>query len=155
MRDVVLGVQPSGHAASQAHTEESGVSTTALSTTLDRVDTAVAAALGRDAARLATPGRQAVGASPPRWVPGSTTTILDGHHCASTEQRLQELRDSGAAPLPGQALVVLDQPRMVRTKGFVDEDGHAQARRGIAQVLYNVSAGDVWIADRNVCPRGL
>ena len=78
------------------------MSTTALSTTLDRVDTVVAAALGRDAARLAPPGSQAVGARPPRWGPGSTTTSLDGHPCASTEPRLQAWRDSGAAPVPAK-----------------------------------------------------
>ncbi|MBM3947269.1 MAG: hypothetical protein FJ315_07745 [SAR202 cluster bacterium] len=44
---------------------------------------------------------------------------------------------------------------MVRTDVLREEEGHAQARRGIAQVLYRVSAGDLWIADRNVCPRGL
>jgi IS4 transposase len=155
MSEVVLGVQPSVHAAYQAHKEELGVSTTALYNKLDRVETAVAAALVRDSARLATPVVQALGASHPRWVPGYTTKILDGNHLASTEHRLQELRDTWAAPLPGQALVVLDQQRMVITDVFLDEDGHAQERRGIAQVLYSVSAGDLWIADRNFCTRGL
>jgi len=155
MSEVVLGVQPSVHAASQAHKEERGVSTTALDNKLDRVETAVAAALGRDSARLAAPGVQALRASHPRWVPGSTIKVLDGNHVASTEHRLQELRDTWAAPLPGQALVVLAQHRMVITDVFLNEDGHAQERRGIAQVLYRVSAGDLWIADRHFCPRGL
>ena len=131
------------------------MSTTALDTTLDRVDTVVAAALGRDAARLAPPGSQAVGARPPRWGPGSTTTSLDGHPCASTEPRLQAWRDSGAAPRPGQALVILAQPRLGRTEVVREEDGHAQARRGSAPGLSRVRAGDVWSADRTVCPRGL
>jgi hypothetical protein len=155
MSEVVLGVQPSVPAAYQAHQEELGVSTTALDNKLDRVETAVAAALVRDSARLATPVVQALGARHPRWVPGSTTKILDGNHFASTEHRLQEWRDTWAAPLPGQALVVLDQQRLVMTAVFLDEDGHAQERRGIAQVLYSVSAGDLWSADRNFCTRGL
>lgn len=155
MSEVVLGIQPSVHAASQAHKEEIGVSTTALYNTLDRVDTAVAAALVRDSARLAAPVVQAWRASHPRWVPGYAITGLDGNHVASTAHRLQELRGPWAAPLPGQALVVLDQQRMVITDVVLNEDGHAQERRGIAQGLHRVSAGDVWIADRNCCPRGL
>ena len=90
MSEVVLGVHPSVHAASQAHKEASGVSTTALYNTLERVEPAVAAALVRDSARLAAPVGQALHASRPRWVPGSVTKVLDGNHVASTAHRLQE-----------------------------------------------------------------
>jgi len=154
MRAVVLGVQPSVPAASQAHTDEMGVSTTALENQRDRVDTGGAAARGRDAARLATPVGHAVRASHPRWVPGSTSPVLTGQHVASIAHRLQAWRGTWAAPLPGHALVLVDQQRRVSTAGVVTEDGHAQERRGIAQGLSSVSAGDLWIADRHVCPRG-
>ena len=155
MSEVVLGVHPSVHAAYQAHKEEIGVSTTALDNKLDRVDTAVAAALVRDAARLAAPVVQALHASHPRWLPGSVTKGLDGNHVASTAHRLQELRGTWAAPLPGQALVVLDQHPMVITDVIPTEDGHAQERRVIDQVLSRVCEGDLWSADRHVCPLGL
>jgi hypothetical protein len=135
MREVVLGVQPSVHAAYQAHKEEIGVSTTALYHKLDRVETGVAAALVRDSARLAVPVVHALRASHPRWVPGSTSKVLDGNHVASTEHRLQEWRGTWAAPLPGQALVILDQQRRLITDVVVTEDGHAQERSGIARVL--------------------
>src|SRR6266487_6184035 len=69
MSEVVLGVQPSVHAASQAHQEEMGVSTTALYNKLDRVETGVAAALVRDSARLAVPVVHALRASHPRQTP--------------------------------------------------------------------------------------
>jgi hypothetical protein len=91
------------HAAYQAHKEEIGVSTTALYNKLDRVETGVAAALVRDSARLAAPVVQALRASHPRWVSGSTIKVLDGNHVAATEHRLQELRGTWAAPLPGHA----------------------------------------------------
>jgi DDE family transposase len=155
MSEVVLGVHPSVHAAYQAHKEEIGVSTTALYNKLDRVETAVAAALVRDSARLAAPVVHALHASHPRWLPGYVTKVLDGNHLASTEHRLQELRGSWAAPLPGQALVVLDQQHMVITDVIPIEDGHAQERRVIDQVLYRVCEGDLWIADRNFCTLGL
>jgi len=70
MSEVVLGVHPAGHAASQAHKEDIGVSTTAWDNQLDRVEPAGAAALVRDSARLAAPVVQALHASRPRWVPG-------------------------------------------------------------------------------------
>ena len=78
----------------------------------------MAAALVRDSARLAAPVVQALHASHPRWLPGYVTKVLDGNHLASTEHRLQELRGTWAAPLPGQALVVLDQQH----DGYVDGD---------------------------------
>ena len=54
------------------------------------------------------------------------------------KQRLKALRSTWAAPLPGQALVVLDQQRMLITDVFLSEDGHAQERRLIAQGLQHV-----------------
>ena len=74
---------------------------------------------------------------------------------SSTEHRLKELRGTWAAPLPGQALVVLDQQRMLITDVFLSEDGHAQERRLIAQVLQHVEADHLWIEDRNFCTLGL
>ena len=60
----------------------------------------------------------------------------------------------GGAP-PGQALVVLDQQRMLITDVFLSEDGHAQERRLIAQVLQHVGEDQLWIEDRNFCTLGL
>src|SRR5262245_56264306 len=70
MSEVVLGVQPSVHAAYQSHKEAIGVSTTALHNTLARGATAVSAERLRDSARLAEPVIQALQASHPRWLPG-------------------------------------------------------------------------------------
>jgi IS4 transposase len=155
MSEVVLGVQPSVHAAYQANKEAIGVSTTALYNKLDRLETAVSAAMVRDSARLAEPVIQALHASHPRWLPGYTIKVLDGNHLSATEHRLKELRQTWAAPLPGQALVVLDQQRMLITDVVLTEDGHAQERRAIDQVLHKVCAGELWIEDRNFCTLGL
>jgi len=57
--------------------------------------------------------------------------------------------------LPGQALVVLDQQRMLITDVFPHEDGHAQERRLIAAVLQHVREDDLWSEDRNFCTLGL
>lgn len=155
MGEVVLGVHPTVHAAYQANKGAIGVSTTALYNKLDRVETGVSAALVRDSADLAEPVVKALRASHPRWLPGYQIKVLDGNHLASTEHRLKELRGTWAAPLPGQALVVLDQQRMLITDVFLSEDGHAQERRLIAQVLHHVREEQLWIEDRNFCTLGL
>jgi Transposase DDE domain len=155
MSEVVLGVHPTVHAGYQANKETIGVSTTALYNKLDRVEPGVAAALVRDSAELAEPVVKALQASHPRWLPGYQIKVLDGNHLSSTEHRLKALRGTWAAPLPGHALVVLDQQRMLITDVFLSEDGHAQERSLIAQVLQHVGEDQLWIEDRNFCTLGL
>jgi IS4 transposase len=155
MSEVVLGVHPTVHAAYQAQKATLGVSTTALYNKLDRVETGVSAALVRDSAALAEPVVKALGASHPRWVPGYQIKVLDGNHLSATEHRLKDLRGTWAAPLPGQALVVLDQQRMLITDVILSEDGHAQERSLIPAVLQRVEADQLWIEDRNFCTLGL
>jgi hypothetical protein len=155
MSAVVLGVHPTVHAAYQAHKAGIGVSTTALYNKLDRVETGVSAALVRDSAELAEPVVKALRASHPRWVPGYQIKVLDGNQLSSTEHRLKELRGPWAAPLPGHALVVLDQQRMLITDVMLSEDGHAQERSLLPQVLHHVGEDDLWIEDRNFCTLGL
>ena len=155
MSEVVLGVHPTVHAAYQANKDAMGVSTTALYNKLDRVETGVSAALVRDSAALAEPVVKALRASHPRWLPGYQIKVLDGNHLSSTEHRLKELRGTWAAPLPGQALVVLDQQRMLITDVVLSEDGHAQERSLLAQVLQHVEEDQLWIEDRNFCTLGL
>ena len=155
MSEVVLGVHPPVHAAYQANTAAIGVSTTALSNKLDRVETGVSAALVRDSAELAEPVIKALRASHPRWLPGYQIQVLDGNHLSSTEHRLKALRGTWAAPWPGQALVGLDQQRMVITDVLLSEDGHAQERSLLAQVLQHVRADQLWSEDGNFCTLGL
>jgi IS4 transposase len=154
MSEVVLGIHPTVHTAYQANPEAIGVSTTALYNKLDRVETGVSAALVHDSAKLAEPVIKALRASHPRWIPGYQIRVLDGNHLSATEHRLQELRDTWAAPLPGQALVVLDQQRMLITDVLLNEDGHAQERSMIPKVLDLVETDQLWIEDRNFCTLG-
>ena len=155
MSEGVLGVHPTVHAAYQANKSAIGVSTTALYNKLDRLEPGVSAALVRDSAVLAEPVVKALRARHPRWLPGYQIKVLDGNHLSATEHRLKELRSTWAAPFPGQALVGLDQQRMLITDVFLSEDGHAQERRLIAEVLQHVKADDLWIEDRNFCTWGL
>ena len=155
MSEVVLGVHPTVHAAYPANQAPIRVSTTALYNKLDRVETALSAALVHDSAVRAEPVVKALGASHPRWVPGYQITVLDGTHLSATEHRLKDLRGTWAAPWPGQALGVLDHQRMLLTDVMLREDGHAQERSVIPAVLQRVEAEQRWSEDRTCCPLGL
>jgi len=151
MGQVVLGVQPSVHAAYQAQAAQLGISDQAIYDKLRHVELRVSAELVRDAARQAAPVIGALQAELPPLVPGYRTKILDGNHRAASDHRLEALRHTWAAPLPGQILVVLDQQPMLATEVVLCEDGHAQERSLLGQVLPLVEQDDLWIADRNFC----
>lgn len=151
MGQVVLGVQPSVHAAYQAQAVQLGVSDQAVYNKLNHVELCVSAELVRDAARQAASVIEALQAELPPLVPGYRTKMLDGNHLAASDHRLVELRQTWAAPLPGQILVVLDQQQMLATEVVLCEDGHAQERSLLGQVLPLVKPDDLWIADRNFC----
>jgi len=151
MSDVVLQVHPSVHAAYQHRREFLKLSPTALYNKLNRVETKVSAELVRDSARQAAPVIKALNAAFKPWLPGYRVKILDGNHLAATEHRIAELRTLWDAPLPGTALAVLDQESMLITDVFLTEDGHAQERTLLPEVLATVQRKDLWIADRNFC----
>src|SRR4051794_37216927 len=92
-----------------------------------------------------------MGGARPDWLPGYRTRILDGNHLPGSEHRIKELRTMRAAALPGHALVVLDPRLMLATDVVPCEDGHAQERSLLDQILAKVAAKDLWIADRNFC----
>ncbi len=151
MGQVVLGVQPSVHAAYQAQAEKLGVSSTAVYDKLNRVELRVSAELVRDSARQAAPVIRALHTELPPLLKGYRTKILDGNHLSATEHRIEELRTTWAAPLPGKILVVLDQQCMVASDVFLCEDGHASERSLLDEVLSSVGREELWIADRNFC----
>ncbi len=156
MADVVLGVHPAVNAAFQFLDEagEISVSLTAVYQKLDRVEPAVSAALVRNSAELAAPVIDALEGRLAPWLPGYRCRVIDGNHFSATEHRIEELRTTWAAALPGKILVVLDQERMLAERVFPTEDGHAQERSLFEAVLSSVMSNDLWIADRNFCTLG-
>ncbi|MGL6195061.1 MAG: transposase, partial [Thermoguttaceae bacterium] len=53
--------------------------------------------------------------------------------------------------LPGFALAVFEPDCELITHLTLEEDGHAQERSRISDLLQNVESNDLWIADRNFC----
>jgi hypothetical protein len=68
-----------------------------------------------------------------------------------TAAQLKELRALRAGARPAQALVVLDPARMRVVDVFPDEDGPAQERASLPDVLASVRPGALWVADRTFC----
>jgi IS4 transposase len=151
MSVVVCRIRPSIHAAFQARAETIEVTIDAVYDKLDRLETTVSAALVPTVAARLTPVIDAMGGGRADWLPGYRVRILDGNHLPGSEHRLKELRTMRAAALPGHALVVLDPRLMLATDVVVCEDGHAQERSLLDQVLECVADKDLWIADRNFC----
>jgi len=79
--------------------------------------------------------------------------MLDGNCIEASEHRLDVLRDTRAGALPGKSLVVFDPATELAIDVFPCEDGHAQERSLLNQVLPSVEENDVWVMDRNFCVR--
>jgi IS4 transposase len=148
---VATGARKSVNDAYQAEKERFTVSVAAVYDKLQGVEVEVSRQMIRQTAvRLA----EVVRCLFPRrhsLVPGYRVKIIDGNHLPATEHRIHELRFTREGPLPGQTLVVLDPERMLAMDVFPCEDGHAQERSLLPQVLETVEARDLWIGDRNFC----
>lgn len=151
---VATGARKSVNHAYQARKEQFTVSVTSVYNKLNGVETEVSRQMVRQTAKRMA---EVVKRLSPRRAPllrGYRVKIIDGNHLAATEHRIEELRTIGSGPLPGLALVVLEPDRMLVSDVFPCEDGHAQERRILPQVLPTVEANDLWIADRNFCTTG-
>src|SRR3954462_5010919 len=148
---VVCRIQPSVHAAYQKNAVPISVSLQALYRKIDRIETPIAVALVRKSDERLAPVITAMGGTLTPFLPGYRTKILDGNHLPGTEHRIQELRTMRAGALPGHALVIFDPEVMLAIDVVLCEDGHAQERSLLDQVLETVKQKDLWVADRNFC----
>ena len=148
---VVCQIHPSVNAAYVDRQEEIGVTIKSVYDKLKGIEPAVSRALVRDtAARMQAIIKQA-GEIPKPEVAGYRIKIVDGNHLRRTDRRIGELRALNAAPLPGQALVVFDPQYRLVVDVLPCEDGHAQERSLLPELLEVVEPKDLWIADRNFC----
>src|SRR3954453_11613733 len=151
MGSVVAKIQPAVNAAYRARAEALGVSLRAVYDKLERTEPGLSAELVRHTARTLGPVITAMGGERAAWLPGYRVKVLDGNHLAGTQHRLKELRTVGAGALPGKALVVLDPQAMLVADVFPCEDGHAQERSLLDQVLETIRPGEVyWRANGGV-----
>ena len=148
---VTLGKAPNVKAAFQQVRERVPVSLKSVYDKLAHIELAVSrGVVCHTASRCRDVITELGGACKP-LLPGYCVRILDGNHLAGTQKRLLPTRRRSAAPLPGQVLAILDPQAMLICDVILCEDGHAQERSLIEQVLPLINKGEVWVKDRNFC----
>jgi len=151
MSQVVSGSKASVHLAYQASKEDICVSITSVYNKLNGVEINTSAELVRYAAGEVTPFISGLKGTKPSPLPGKNVKLLDGNCIEASEHRIEELRTLAAGALPGKSLVVYDPELRIPTDVFPCEDGHAQERSLLNDVLKTVKKDDLWVADRNFC----
>jgi hypothetical protein len=153
MNLVVFKTFPSVHAAYTEQREQIGVTITSVYNKLNGIGASTSAALVRETASEKAEIIEALGGARESWLPGYRIKVLDGNCIEGSEHRLGVLRETKAGALPGKSLVVYDPALEMAIDVFPCEDGHAQERSLLEQVLPTVNPGDIWIKDRNFCVR--
>jgi len=151
MTQVVSGSRPTVYAVHQASKEEIGVSVTSVYNKLNGIEVNTSAELVRYAAGAVTPIIEGLKGTRRSPLPGYRVKLLDGNCIEASEHRIAELRSLSAGALPGKSLVVYDPVLGIPVDVFPCEDGHAQERSLLNQVLPTVKKGEVVVADRNFC----
>jgi hypothetical protein len=152
MTQVVLGQQPSVHAAVRAAGEAVPVSATSVYNKLGALEAGTSAALVGWSATQAVELIQALQAAKPALLPGLVVKVLDGNVLDGREHRLKESRSRTAAPLPGKVVAVFDPQCEVIEAIVPSEDAYTQERALLPEVLgRHVGPGQLWLADRNFC----
>ncbi len=154
MTQVVCSVRQSMGSVYKGMSAEIGVSKSAVYGKLNRLEPCVSRALVKSTALDFATIIHQLGGERPEPLPGYRPKILDGNGLGATEHRLSVLLDTRAGALPGKSLVVLEPALGLATDIFPCEDGHAQERSLLPEVLDTVEASDLWIGDRNFCTTG-
>ncbi len=151
MGEVVFQIHPSVNAAFIDRKEEMGVTVKSVYDKLKGIETPVSRALVRDTATRMQAMIQQTGGIQEPLLAGYRTKIVDGNHLRRTDRRIGELRELNVAPLPGKSLVVFDPQYRLAIDVLPCEDGHAQERTLLPELLDTIESADLWIADRNFC----
>lgn len=151
MMTVATRTHKSVHAAYQAGKESLGVSPAALYDKINHIEPQTNSIVIRQTAADAAKIIDSMQAAKKEILPGLEVFYLDGNHLAATEHRLAELRVTREGPLPGQSLALLDAQRELIVDLVPCEDGHAQERSLLPELLERIVAMMVIIADRNFC----
>ena len=152
LSQVVFRIKPSVRAAYREQEDTVGASLISVYNKLNGVETHTSAALVRYSAAALRPLIAQLDGKRSPWLPGYRVKILDGNCIEASERRLKVLREVQAGALPGKSLVVYEPTVGLVSDVFPCEDGHAQERSMLGQVLETVQGNDLWIPDCNCCP---
>ena len=150
MTQVVFRTYRSVNAAYAADREIS-VSITSVYNKLNGLELEVSRGLVADTAAEMDRLLAALPAARDQPVAGLHLRTLDGNFLAGTEHRIDCLRGSGAAALPGMSLVVRDGQSGLISDLIPCEDAYTNERALHPAVLELVRPADLWLMDRNFC----
>ncbi len=153
MNLVVCRIHPSIHAAYQDNEEDIETSITSVYNKLNGIDTQTSRALVRETAEQMGESVHGLQGARTPWLAGYRVKVLDGNCIEATHHRIEPLRETGAGALPGKSLVIYEPQLEMATEVFPCEDGHAQERSLLGEVLPTLEPKDVLIMDRNFCVR--
>lgn len=118
---------------------------------LNRMEPTVSATIVRKTADRA---RQLIVAAEgllPEPIPGYAARILDGNVLTGTDHRINELRSTRSAVLPGKSLAIYEPASGLVREIVLEENAHTQERALLDQI--DVESDQLWIMDRNFCVR--
>lgn len=150
---VVTKVFPSINAVYVSKASSVGVSLASVYNKLNGLEPGISSALVRDTASDLKKIIDDVEGRNKPLLEGFRIKMLDGNCIEASERRLAVLRDQSAAALPGKSLVVYEPELELITHVFPCEDGHAQERSLLSDVLSTIEENDLIISDRNFCVR--
>ncbi len=151
MLDVVCGFNPSTRSAFLGRQLPLIASLSAFYGKLNRLSPAITAAVVRHTAIRCRALIEGGGGLLPEPIPGYCARILDGNVLAGTDHRLTPTRTTWSACLPGKSLAIYEPASGLITDLILEENAHTQERNLLKEVP--VSAGELWILDRNLCVR--
>jgi Transposase DDE domain len=154
MDAVVFKLQPSVGAWYAQNGEQLSATRQSLYDKLRHIEPPVSAALVQHVGKELLECVRRMKGAPENLLPGYRLRILDGNHLAGTEHRLKGLRDTRAAALPGQSLVLYDPRYDLITDVIPCEDAYTQERALLGQVLLLLTRKDCVLGDRNFCTTG-
>lgn len=134
MSKVTFGTYKDVHAAFR-HTKDIPVSATAVYDKLGRLETGVSKALVEETGQTMRELIKALPVPVQEPIPGLHLRTLDGNFLAGTDHRLECLRGSGAAALPGMSLVVREGCTGLLTHVIPCEDAYTSERSLHPEIL--------------------
>lgn len=151
MMGVTLGEHKSVNAGYNKLKEQLGVSITSVYNKLQRIEPHTSRAFVKYAYEAAVTVLREIGGVQRNFLSGYAMRIVDGNQLAASEHRIKETRALRAAPLPGKSLVVFDPRYDCVCDYFPVEDGYAQERSILDDVISSMEKKQLWVADSGFC----
>jgi hypothetical protein len=145
--EVTLFGSTSVHAAYLRNQERIPVSVVAVYEKLQGVEPAVCEALVGRTAQSAAQLIAALPALRPEPIAGYRLRIGDGNVLRRTDRRLQVLRGTNVAALPGHSVAIFDHVTQLISQLVVCENAHTSERRLMLELLPHINKNDLLMAD--------